>query len=232
MSTSRQATTASNCQWFADNGLYEEMQSKIELYRRIKCIVEAEIKGSDRLLDIGNGGFFNFDTDLATAVTAVDLFLKDGPGPAPNTFMKQGSFLDLPFAEGSFDVVMQQNVLHHVTGCSVAENFANMKRCVSEMYRCLAPGGKALLIESTVNPFFNAFECLAYRFVLAVKKRGHQVTFQYTPAQVAHAAKQAGFQIQEICFIPRGRWILQFGHKWPAFLTPARPIKAILRKPT
>lgn len=226
-----QATTDANSEWFADNVRYETLQEKLEGYRRIRQIVEQEIKGAQRLLDIGNGGFFNYNTLLARSVTAIDLFVKEGAGPTPNSTMRPGSFLDLPCADGEFDVVMEQNVLHHVTGNSVDENHRNLRRCLAEMYRSLAPGGKGVIIESTVNRVFHACECLAYRPLLFAKRGGHPVTFQYTAAHVADAAVVAGFRIEELTWIPRGMWILQFGYLWPSALTPARPIKLIVRKP-
>lgn len=226
-----QATVATNSEWFADNDAYIENQAKLECYRHIKRTVEREVRGVDRLLDIGNGGFFNFDTALANHVTAVDLFLKEGPGPTPNSSFKEGSFLDLPFPEGSFDCVMQQNVLHHVTGSSVRENFANMRKCIQEMYRVCAPGGKAVIVESTVGPIFNLFERVVYQPLLWVKRSGHPVTFQYTANQLLNTALACGFVLEEFSWIPRGRWLLQFGIIWPSILTPAVPVKLVLRRP-
>jgi SAM-dependent methyltransferase len=145
-----------NKDWFSGNTDYSERQERMPYYGYIRLMVTREIAGQNRVLDIGNGGFFNYDTTLARAVTAVDLFVKDGPGPTPNTVFKSGSILDLPFADGSFDCCLLQNVLHHVTGNSVKENRRNLKRCLEEMFRCTAPGGKAVLLESTVPPWFYA----------------------------------------------------------------------------
>ncbi|MBP3959810.1 class I SAM-dependent methyltransferase [Gemmata sp. G18] len=230
-SGSSQATVDANAAWFADNDQYIENQSKLECYQHTQRAVEREVRGADALLDIGNGGFFNFDTALAGHVTAVDLFLKDGPGPTANSTFKSGSFLDLPFPDGSFDCVMQQNVLHHVTGHSIRENFANMRRCVQEMFRVCAPGGKAVVVESTVGSVFNLFERVVHGPLSWVKRRGHPVTFQYTAKQLLTAATASGFELEEFSLIPRGRWILQFGVVWPTLLTPATPIKLVLRRP-
>jgi SAM-dependent methyltransferase len=223
-----QATTATNSQWFQDNDHYMETQAKLECYRHIQKIVEREVRGQEWVLDVGNGGFFNYDTALADHVTAVDLFLENGPGPTPNSSFRQGSFLNLPFADETFDCILQQNVFHHVTGKTVAQNHANMRRCMGEMYRCLRPGGKAVVIESTVGPWFYAFEYLVYRPLLAIKRGGHPVTFQYTPRQLLAAAQECGFHVAEFTYVPRGAFLLQFGYKWPSLLTPASPIKLVL----
>jgi SAM-dependent methyltransferase len=230
MSAVNQATVRTNSEWFADNDRYMAGQSKLECYRHIRKMVERELKGVKDLLDVGNGGFFNYDTGLVGHATAVDLFLKDGPGPEPNSTFKQGSFLDLPFAASSYDCVLEENVFHHVTGRNVHQNFANLDRCMSEMFRVLRKGGKAVIIESTVGRLFNMVENLLYKPALLVKRRGHPVTYQFTPRQLMRSAEQAGFQVEEFAYIPRGWFLLQMGYRWPSCLTPAKPIKLILRK--
>lgn len=227
-----QATIATNAAWFKDNDHYAEAQTQLACYRNIQRVVEREVRGSEHLLDIGNGGFFNYDTAIVGHVTAVDLFLQDGPGPTPNSSFRTGSFLELPFPDRSFDCVLQQNVLHHVTGRTVRENFANMRQCIAEMFRVLRPGGKAVVVESTVGPLFNLFEQFVYRPFLWIKRGGHPVTFQYTPNQLQTAAKDVGLEIEEFSWIPRGLFILQFGYRWPCILTPARPVKLIFRRPS
>jgi SAM-dependent methyltransferase len=226
----KQTTVATNVEWFSENDRYIEAQAKLECYQNIQRIVERELRGVGELLDVGNGGFFNYDTGLVGHVTAVDLFLKDGPGPFANSAFRAGSLLDLPFADASFDCVLEQNVFHHVTGRSAAENHANLGRCLGEMYRCLRPGGKAVVIESTVGPLFYGLERLLFRAALAVKRGGHPVTFQFTPRQIIRAAEECGFEVEEFTYVPRGAFILQFGYKWPSLLTPARPIKLILKR--
>jgi SAM-dependent methyltransferase len=230
MSQTVQPTVATNSEWFQDNDHYMESQAKLAIYRHIKRIVEREVRGVGQLLDVGNGGFFNYDTALAEQVTAVDLFLKDGPGPTPNSTFASGSFLDLPFPDQSFDCILQQNVLHHVTGRTVRENVQNLRRCLAEMYRCLRPGGKAVVIESTVGRLFYLFECLVYRPLLAVKRGGHPVTFQYTARQLIREATACGFQLDEYTVVPKGLFILQYGYTWPMALTPATPVKLVFKR--
>jgi SAM-dependent methyltransferase len=230
MPVEEQVTVLMNTRWFLENKRYIEEQGQLECYRHIQRIVEREVRGVRRLLDVGNGGFFNYDTSLAEHVTAVDLFLSNGPGPKSNSTLCRGSFLDLPFPDRSFDCVLQQNVLHHVTGGNVSQNQENLRTCMKEMYRCLVPGGKAVVIESTVGPVFYAFEMLVYRAFLMLKRRGHPVTFQHTPQRIIRAAAETGFKVDEFTYVPRGAFLLQYGYKWPSLLTPARPIKLILRR--
>lgn len=230
MAGETQETADTNARWFADNDRYVELQSRLVHYQHIARMVRHELRGVDRLLDVGNGGFFNYDVAMARQVTAVDLFLADGPGPEPNTTFRRGSVLDLPFPDRSFDCVLIQNVFHHVTGATAADNHHNMRRAMREIHRCLAPGGKAVIVESTVGRLFHAFERLAYRPLLAVKRGGHPVTFQFTPGQLIEAATQCGFEVDELSYVPPGGLVLQFGYRWPTALTPARTIKLVVRR--
>jgi len=56
---------------------------------------------------------------------------------------RQGSALDLPFEDMSFDVVWSQNV---------AMNIADRDRLYAEMHRVLKPGGKLGLQEVAAGP--------------------------------------------------------------------------------
>jgi SAM-dependent methyltransferase len=230
MHSPAQATIDTNSKWFNDNDHYIASQSRLACYRHIQKIVEREVRGAGDVLDVGNGGFFNYDTALTDHVTAVDLFLDDGPGPTPNSAFRRGSFLELPFADASFDCVLQQNVFHHVTGRSAAQNMSNLRRCLAEMFRVLRPGGKAVIVESTVGPLFALIERLLYRVVLFLKRGGHPVTFQYTPRQLIRAGEACGFRLEEFTYVPRGLFLLQLGYRWPSCLTPARPVKLIFRR--
>jgi SAM-dependent methyltransferase len=225
-----QTTADANARWFADNDGYVAAQSGLAHYRHIARMVRRELRGVDRLLDVGNGGFFNYDVSVPRHVTAVDLFLADGPGPEPNTTFRRGSLLDLPFPDGSFDCVLMQNVFHHVTGATAGENHRNMRRGMEEVHRCLAPGGKAVIVESTVGRLFHAFERLVYRPLCLVKRGGHPVTFQFTPAHLIDAAGAHGLELDELAYVPRGWFVLQFGYRWPSLLTPARAVKLVFRR--
>jgi hypothetical protein len=110
------------------------------------------------------------------------------------------------------------------------ENYANLEQALREIHRCLADAGKAILIESTVNSVFNAFERRIFRFVHSLTIAGHPMTFQFTPAQLEETSRRVGFVVEKMTAIPRGAWVLQFGFRWPSLLTPARPIALVLRR--
>lgn len=226
-----QKTVDGNISWFQDNAAYVADQASLEHYRYIELMVARELSGQGHVLDVGNGGFTNYDTELAEWITAVDLFLEDGPGLTANSTHKRGSILELPFPDEAFDCVLLQNVFHHVIGVTIAENHQNLSKGISEIARCVRVGGKVIIIESTVGDWFYNVEKLLFRPLLALKKGGHPVTFQYTPRQIIDEALSSGLEIVEYADVPtRGLEILQFGRRWPTMLTPARPIKLILTK--
>lgn len=55
----------------------------------------------------------------------------------PYDELRQGSVLDLPFADDSFDMVFSHGVLHHVP---------DIKRAQSEIHRVLRPGGELVVM--------------------------------------------------------------------------------------
>jgi SAM-dependent methyltransferase len=229
-STHNQATVDTNAAYFDSNDSYREVQARLDCYRNINHTLARELKGVGDLLDVGSGGFFNYDTSVVGSVTAVDLFMGGkGIEPSPGVTHVEGSVLDLPFESGSFDCVLAQNLLHHVTGSDPAENHRNLHRSLSEMSRCVRPDGKLVIIESTVGPVFHTFETLVYTPLERIRKSGHPVTFQFTPQHIRDATAAAGMEIEDLVYIPRGRWLLHFGHVWPTLLTPARPIKLVAR---
>ena len=64
MAENMQTTADANARWFADNDGYAEAQSRLVHYRHIARMVRHELRGVDRLLDVGNGGFFNYDVSV------------------------------------------------------------------------------------------------------------------------------------------------------------------------
>src|SRR5262245_39370779 len=81
---------------------YEASVSQIDTYQTIHRIISARIASVDELLDVGNGGVFDYDTTLANRITAIDLFLGDLPPELiakyfpKNVLPRSGSALALP----------------------------------------------------------------------------------------------------------------------------------------
>lgn len=118
-------------------------------YPYLSPYVEAEDLAGKKVLEIGLGygtlghllaskGCRYYGLDIApNAVAMMRYRLSLSGEDGISERVREGSALDIPFEDGSFDYVYSIGCLHH-TG--------NLPRAVSEIYRVLAPGGKAVLM--------------------------------------------------------------------------------------
>ena len=109
----------------------------------------------DRLLDIGSGlggparylakvcGCRVTGVDLTAEFVATAIDLTRRAGLAGQVDFRQASALDLPFADGDFDLAWSQNV---------AMNIADRPRYYSQMRRVLRPGGRLAIQDVAQGP--------------------------------------------------------------------------------
>jgi SAM-dependent methyltransferase len=212
---------------------YKSQVNALDTYRNIRAAIDAELTDVDRVLDVGNGGTFDYDVSPLRELVAVDLFLEElPPGSFPaNVTPKNGSALDLPFPNASFDGVIMAMLLHHLIGNSVSECWENVGRAVAEAFRVLQPGGKLIIVESCVPAWFFGVE--KFVFPLAAKLIGrlgsHPATLQFPAAMIADLLGKHAAGI-EVMRIPKGRWVLQYGVKYPSALTPVVPYRFVTHK--
>lgn len=110
-----------NANFFAENDWYKSNQDKLEMYRLIAKSVGQEIKMSNRVLDIGNGGIFNFPIAHIPHIEAIDLFADESfSARYPEIHWRKMSVLDLDDTN-SFDTIVVSNCLHHVIGTNVEQ---------------------------------------------------------------------------------------------------------------
>ena len=57
----------------------------------------------------------------------------------------------------------------------------------------------------------------------------HPITLQYTPEAISQHFVECGATV-EVTRIPKGRWVLQYGVKVPGWITPAHPVRFVVRK--
>ena len=77
-----------------------------------------------------------------TVVDPSQAFVCDRVHGIPATYVKPAADGTLPFGDGAFDLITCLGVLHHIP---------NVSRVLSELYRCLACGGYALLREPVIS---------------------------------------------------------------------------------
>jgi SAM-dependent methyltransferase len=213
---------------------YGKNVQELDTYKTMRAFTNESVKGIERLLDIGNGGVFDYDVDLVGNILALDLFLDEidtSSYPAHVKF-KAGSALDIPESDESFDGAIMVMLLHHIVGTTVAESLNNIQIAIQEALRTLKPGGKLIIVESCVPQWFYAFE----KFIFPLASRvinfiiPHPITLQYPVSVISGIASKYSSNV-EVQLIPKGQWVLQYGFKFPSALTPINPYRLIITKP-
>lgn len=221
-----------NIDFFANNPLYKKYLQELEAYRYCSLTINQTIDaGVGEILDIGNGGIINYDAPKIKKIIALDLFLDENqPSEYPNVKFKKGSALNIPFENNKFDMVLMQNLLHHIVGKSVSESKRLLSKVLTESYRVLKPEGKLLIIESTVPAWFFLIEAMIFPLFCLLSPLKHPPVFQYTQEYIKEVAETKGFSLLEYVNIPKGKYVIQFGFKFPSILTPVRIVKLLFLK--
>jgi SAM-dependent methyltransferase len=92
----------------------------------------------------------------------------------------------LPFADGSFDVVLSNSTLDHFP------DERSLRRALGELSRVLAPGGRLVL---TLNNRDNALLFGLWNAEQLLRRRGYPVQF-FRPAQVTPLLEQQGLSVR------------------------------------
>ncbi|MFE7800915.1 class I SAM-dependent methyltransferase [Nocardia sp. NPDC057440] len=133
--------------WFYDNFISDAVR---DMTPTLFDDVAAELKDKAQVLDVGCGGG-QLAVGLATAgehlqLSGIDLSpqqvrraQKRGAPLGGRVQFRQGSAMDLPFADNSFDAVLSSGSIKH---------WPDQRKGLSEMIRVLRPGGLLLIIEA------------------------------------------------------------------------------------
>lgn len=230
------ASAQQNKDFFARE-TYGEHTKRLDGYRNIRQAITSEVAGVGQLLDVGNGGVFEYDTSRVGSIVAVDLFLDQIPEShfPSNVTARKGDALELTEDANRYDAVLHAFVYHHLVGERPDDLVRNTRRAIVEAEGVIKPGGKLIVAESCVPPWFYRVERVAYRPLKALARTpllgGHPATFQLTHSMLLEAVAGC-FEIQRDYQIPLGRWITQFGRRWPTALTPVRAYMVVATKKT
>lgn len=213
-----------NADFFAGDK-YGDHVANLDSHETIRRKITAEVAGTGRLLDIGNGGVFEYDTSVVEEIVAVDLFLDRLPPDSfpSNVVARKGDALDLREQTDHFDASLQAYLFHHLVGDRAGDVARNTELAIEGAVRSLKPGGKLVVAESCVPPWFYRVEQTLYKPLTWVAKTpllgGHPATLQLPVALLVEILERH-LEVDRVERIPLGRWITQFGFKWPTALTP------------
>jgi cyclopropane fatty-acyl-phospholipid synthase-like methyltransferase len=229
---SQQASAAAlNAEFFAENDTYKLAHKQLELYRLIALAAAHETERSQALLDIGNGGLFEYPIAHIPHVSAIDLFVeKDFGARYPKVEWHQLSVLEMEFSE-CFDTAIAINTLHHVVGSSVDATYENLREFMARAKTSLKPAGKLIVIESTMPRWFVSLYGLVFPLLLRIWPLSHPPTFQFHFRDILAAGQQAGLELREFTWIPKTSDFLFLGRQIKRWMAPIRVGKFVFTRP-
>jgi ubiquinone/menaquinone biosynthesis C-methylase UbiE len=221
-----------NAQFFDKWKDYQQLVESIDTYGLTTRSLAGELRG--RVVDVGSGGVVNYSCDDITELVLVDIST-DYPNHValpPSAVLKTGSAVSLPLPDGEYDSLLMQMLVHHLAEADFSTTRARSQTAFREAYRVLKPGGKIVVIESTVHRCFE----LAEQFSFGLTRRvlglmGHPMVLQWTSSRLCTFAREAGFTDIRPTRIPRGRWMIFLGHRCPTVLVPVTLYKIVATKP-
>jgi len=219
----QQSTAATlNSEFFVDNEFYRASQKNLEIYRLIALAAAHETAESLALLDVGNGGFFEYPIAHISDLCAIDLFIDPSFGPRyPRVEWHQLSALEMTF-DKRFDTVIAINTLHHIVGRSVEQTYLNLCEFMQRARVALQPGGKLVVIESTMPRWFVASYGLIFPLLLKLWPLSHPPTFQFHYRDILTAGQDARLTLREFTWIPKTSDFILLGVQVKRWMAPVR----------
>lgn len=213
----------------------EIMAIQPEFYKNTSIMINKVLKNNDKVLDIGNGGIINYKFESLSLLHCADIT----SNKASNKYEKyqnvkfiKANIMDMKeIYENTYDVVIIQTVLHHLAVKRLEDTHRNVDKAITECLRVLKPKGKLLIIESTVNSFFENIERLFYYpMQLFFKLCEFDSVYQYSRKSLINRIRKLGLEItcSQNISLDKYTWIM--GKKVLTAITPCNAVYIEIEK--
>jgi len=152
------------------------------IYERVEAHLDPLV-ADQRVLDIGSGGVFPYDTALPREIIALDI----SPNMLeaiddPNVVTRVGDARNLEGIEdGSIDVMLFILSIHHINGDSAEKSFATLDSILASARSALRPGGHLVVVEPVLPRRWFRLQSLAFPLTRALLARlGVPMIFFYS----------------------------------------------------
>ena len=160
-------------EYFKDDYADEIEAIQPQFYKNAAAYINAvldKLPPNCKCLDIGNGGVINYESDKIGELICADLSVSAKAvkryADKSNIRFVAGNMLDLKEYENDyFDAVIVQTVIHHLADRHLKQTEKNVAKGINECMRVIKPGGRVLIVESTVAKWFEKLERLFYPFM-------------------------------------------------------------------
>jgi len=192
---------------------YDEILPQVPAYQQMAeaIIKDSVVRDDDYVLDIGCGtGFLSlkfldaarcklFGLDISEEMVAIfrRKLEEVDSGFKERTQIRMGTATELPFENGSFDIVASSFTLHHLPG-------DEKPRAIREIYRVLKSGGRLLIGEMNmdttgslddVQRLYRIMKVLTEQLAILVDTLGHKVFYRMFDNAKKHLLNDGEFCI-------------------------------------
>ena len=171
MATGERETAEVNADFFA-GGQHARDSARLDVFRLIWDAIEGEIDGAGRMLDVGNGGIFEYDTSLVgRSSPSTSSSTGCRPTPSRPTSLRRPATRSTSTSPTAGSTPYSRRLLyHHLVGDRADDIIANVRRAIAEAHRVLEPGGRLIVAESCVPSWFYAVERRLYPALVRLSK--------------------------------------------------------------
>lgn len=128
---------------------------------------------------------------------------------------------DLPFATGSFDIIISNSTLDHFP------SLPDLRASLRELHRILKPGGELLLtLDNLANPKIALRRLLPYRLLHRLDLLPYYVGYTCGPRRLRALLETTGFQLRELTAVMHAPRVLAVRlARWLTGRSPAAQTK-------